>query len=101
MSRLAWNCTLVDTPTVYRLANFSLFISLASYSRKRTHAKEGGKEAKGAKDAKGGKETKGRQSTIDRWSGHRVKTAAMLQTLVTMALTIFVWCVALSPDSKR
>ncbi|KAJ4485804.1 hypothetical protein J3R30DRAFT_1410683 [Lentinula aciculospora] len=67
------------------LANFGIFVALASYSRhkRNTRRKHGGKT----------KHRTSESSRPDRGheSDYGVKTASMVQTLLSMALTLFMW----------
>lgn len=57
---------------ISRLANFGTFVALASYSRQKAdNSKEGGKQ---------------------QGSDSKIKLAAMIQTLLSMSLTIYIWC---------
>lgn len=64
-----------------RLANFGTFFSLASYSRHRSKNHE--KKRREDRDSPNKRK--------HRWSGTKMKLAAMFQTLFTMVLTIYVW----------
>ncbi|KAJ3998539.1 hypothetical protein F5050DRAFT_1805882 [Lentinula boryana] len=67
------------------LANFGIFVALASYSRhkRNTRRKHGGKKAKSG----------GRRLGRGHESDYGVKTASMVQTLLSMALTLYMWAV--------
>ncbi|KAJ3984823.1 hypothetical protein F5890DRAFT_1243744 [Lentinula detonsa] len=78
------------------LANFGIFVALASYSRhkRNTRRKHGGKKAKSGIIG-------GRRLERGHESDYGVKTASMVQTLLSMALTLYMWAVPETFEPSR
>ncbi|KAJ3865247.1 hypothetical protein EV359DRAFT_80663 [Lentinula novae-zelandiae] len=79
VSNLVWQ-------VLHRLANLGIFVALASYSRHKRNTRQ----KRGRKKARRANSGSRRPERGHEWD-YGVKTASMVQTILSMALTLYMW----------